>query len=67
MDDLLASMKTGEDPKIDAVSGSLARRAAELGYFSEFAKIVGLEKNAKLAKNLYNKVRKALAAGKETE
>lgn len=63
IDDTLAAMKDGDDPALEAVSGSLARRAAELGYFEEFAKLVGLEGKQKLAKTLYNKVRKALAAG----
>lgn len=63
IDDTLAAMKDGDDPALEAVSGSLARRAAELGYYDEFAKLVGLEKKPKLAKNLYNKIRKALAAG----
>lgn len=63
IDDTLAAMKDGDDPALEAVSGSLARRAAELGYFEEFAKLVGLESKPKLAKTLFNKVRKALAAG----
>lgn len=67
IDDTLQAMKDGDDPGLDAVSGSLARRAAELGYFEEFVKIVGLEKNKKLAKKLYEKVRKALASGKTSK
>lgn len=65
MDDLLAAMKDGDDPKIDAVSGSLARRAVELGYEEEFTKIVGLEQQPKLAKLLYAKIKKALASGNQ--
>jgi hypothetical protein len=63
IDDILNAMQNGDDPAIDAVSGSLARRAAELEYEEEFMKIVGLEHAPKLAKNLYTKVRKALASG----
>lgn len=63
IDDTLQAMKDGDDPGLEAVSGSLARRAVELGYFDEFVKITGLEQNRKLAKKLYDKVRKALAAG----
>jgi hypothetical protein len=44
----------------DEVSGSLARHAATLGYFEEFMTIVGLEKKPKLAKMLYDKVRKSM-------
>lgn len=65
IDDTLAAMKDGDDPGLEAVSGSLARRAAELGYFDEFCKIVALEKNKKLAKKIYDKVRKAIATGKK--
>lgn len=60
IDDQLAAIKGGEEVTTDIVSGSLARRAAELGYFDEFANIVGLDHNKKLATLLYNKVKKVL-------
>lgn len=61
VDDLLNAMQNGDDPKIDEISGSLARRAAELGYEEEFNTIVGLEKNKKLAAMMYKKVRAVVA------
>lgn len=67
IDDILNAMKDGDDPAIDAVSGTLARRAVELGYQDEFAKIVGLEVNPKLAAKLYAKVKAALDAGTKEE
>jgi len=60
IDDQLSSIRGGEEVTTDIVSGSLARRAAELGYFDEFAKITGLDHNKKLATLLYNKVKKVL-------
>jgi hypothetical protein len=60
IDDQLSAIKGGEDVTTDIVSGSLARRAAELGYFEEFSRIVGLDHNKKLATLLYNKVKKVL-------
>lgn len=60
MDKTLAAMKNGEDLETDLVSGSLARRAVELGYEEEFAEICGLEKKPALAKKLFDKIKKAL-------
>ncbi len=42
------------------VSGSLARRAAELDYFDEFVKIVGLEKNIPAAKKMFKRIKAQL-------
>jgi hypothetical protein len=44
----------------DKISGSLARRAVELGYEPEFAKIVGLERKPVLAKKMFNKIKASL-------
>ena len=60
LDDTLSKMKDGEDVSDDEVSGSLAREAAKLGYFEEFADIVGLKHKHTLARMMYNKIRKAL-------
>lgn len=60
MDSALSAMKTTGDVDTDIVSGSLARRAVELGYEEEFAKIVGLESKPVLAKKLFTKIKSAL-------
>lgn len=44
----------------DEISGSLARRAVELGFKEEFAKIVGLENKPDLAKKMFNKIKKSM-------
>ena len=62
MDATLAALKDGDGVGVEQVSGSLARRAAELDYFDEFVKIVGLEKNPAVAKSLYKKVRAAIGS-----
>ena len=51
--------KIKDESSIDAgeVSGSLARRAAELEYFEEFVKIVGLEKNIPAAKKMFKQIK----------
>jgi hypothetical protein len=64
IDDTLEAIRGGEAIETDIVSGSLARRAAELGYFEEFAKIVGLERNQKLAKMLFDKIKKTIDGAK---
>lgn len=61
MDSTLASMKDGSELDIDEVSGSLARRAVELGYEAEFAEIVGMKAKPTLAKKMFNKIKAALA------
>ena len=62
MDDIL---KSGKDIETDLISGSLARRAVELGYEDEFAEIVGLEDKPALAKKLFNKIKAALPKTEE--
>lgn len=60
MDSVLKDAKEkGREIDTDLVSGSLARRAVELGYFEEFAEIVGL-KNLNLARKMFNKIKKAM-------
>ncbi len=51
--------KIKDDSSVDAgeVSGSLARRAAELDYFEEFVKITGLEKNIPAAKKMFKQIK----------
>lgn len=60
IDSALASLNKSGKVDTDIVSGSLARRAVELGYEPEFAKIVGLDHNPKLAKKLYDKIAAAI-------
>lgn len=43
----------------DEISGSVARRAVELGFEEEFATIVGLEHNKTLARMMFNKLKKS--------
>lgn len=57
---LETAKKKGSDIDTDLVSGSLARRAVELGYEPEFAKIVGLEDKPALAKKMFDKIAKAI-------
>lgn len=60
MDNILSKAKGGKSIDTDLVSGSLARRAVELGYEPEFAKIVGLEDKPVLAKKMFDKIAAAL-------
>ena len=59
-DAALDKIKQTDDIDDDEISGSLARRAVELGYFEEFAKIVGLDHKLPLAKILYDKIKKSM-------
>lgn len=59
MDQLLSAAK-GKEIDIKNVSGSLARRAVELGYEDEFASIVGLTDKPVLAKKLFSLISKAI-------
>lgn len=59
-DAVLDSMKDGHPLDLEDASASLARRAAELGYYKEFVDIVGQEKNKAAAKQMYEKIRKAM-------
>jgi len=60
MDTALKSAKAGKEIDTDLVSGSLARRAVELGYEPEFAQIVGLEDKPVLAKKMFDKIAAAI-------
>jgi len=59
-DGVLKKMKKSGDVDVSAVSGSIARRAVELGYLPEFTKIVGLEHKPALAKKLFDKIAAAI-------
>jgi len=61
MDKTLQAAKEGNDIETDIVSGSLARRAVELGYEPEFAQIVGLSHNHVLAKKMFDKIKSAIS------
>lgn len=61
MDKALNALKSNGDIDTDLVSGSLARRAVELGFEEEFAKIVGLEHNPTLAKRMFEKIKISLS------
>lgn len=56
----LSKIKDETNPQISQVSGSLARTAAELGYFEEFVKLTGLEKNIPAAKKMFNAIKKQI-------
>lgn len=50
----------GRKVGISELSGSLARKAVELGYFDEFVKIVGLENNIPAAKKMYKMIKTSM-------
>ena len=60
IDTTLADMKNDGHIDTDLVSGSLARRAVELGYEKEFAEIVDLADKPALAKKMFDKVATAI-------
>jgi hypothetical protein len=60
MDATLDSLKSKNILPVDQISGSLARRAVELGYQEEFAKIVGLDKKPALASRMFAKIAAAI-------
>lgn len=60
VDKAINQIKNTDEIDDENVSGSLARRAVELGYLEEFTKIVGLEKKPALAKILYDKIEKSM-------
>jgi hypothetical protein len=62
-DSTLAILKKSGDVDLKNVSGSLARRAVELGYEPEFAEIVGLKDKPKLAKQMFAKIKAAMGGG----
>lgn len=56
----LAALRDKGSVSTDQISGSLARRAVELGFTEEFAKIVGLENKPVLAKKMFDKIAAAI-------
>lgn len=56
-EDSLEKLKDETKIDVSSVSGSLARRAVELGYFEEFVKITGLDKNPPAAKKMFNAIK----------
>ena len=60
MDATLETLKSKNILAVDQISGSLARRAVELGFKEEFAKIVGLDKKPALADKMFNKIAAAI-------
>lgn len=60
MEKALEKLKEGGTLDIAEVSGSMARRAVELGYVEEFAQIVGLENKPRLAQLMFDKIRARL-------
>lgn len=60
IDSTLDDMKSDGNIDTDLVSGSLARRAVELGYEKEFADIVDLADKPSLAKKMYDKIKASL-------
>ena len=60
IDTTLDHLKQDGHIETDLVSGSLARRAVELGYEKEFAEIVDLADKPQLAKKMFDKVAAAI-------
>jgi hypothetical protein len=60
LDSALSQIKSNGYAGTDIVSGSLARRAVELGYEKEFAEIVDLTDKPVLAKKLFAKIEAAI-------
>lgn len=60
MDATLDNLKSKNVLPVDQISGSLARRAVELGFKDEFAKIVGLDKKPALADKMFAKIAAAI-------
>lgn len=63
----LDDLKKGEELDVAEVSGSMARRAVELGYEEEFAQIVGLENKPKLAKHMFDKIKASMGSTEKAE
>jgi len=58
--DNLKDVQAGGELDIAEVSGTMARTAVQMGYEEAFSKIVGLEHKPKLAKIMFNKIKKSL-------
>lgn len=61
-EEVLKSLKSGNETDVDEISGSLARKAVEMNYEKEFVDIVGLKKKPKLAKKMFDKIKAAMAS-----
>jgi len=60
IDKALEKLHAEGDLSDEEVSGSIARRAVELGYLDEFTAITGLQKKPQLAKIMFDKMKKSL-------
>jgi len=60
LDAALNDLHKDGDISTDIISGSLARRAVELGYEKEFAEIVGLAHKPELAKKMFSKIKSSM-------
>ena len=65
MQKALDELKKGGILDVAEVSGSMARRAVEMGYAEEFAQIVGLENKPRLAQLMFNKIKSSLEEAEE--
>ena len=65
MEKALEDLKKGSVLDVSEVSGSMARRAVELGYADEFAQIVGLENKPRLAQLMFNKIKSSIGEKEE--
>jgi len=65
MEKALAALKNGDVLDDSEVSGTMARRAVELGYLKEFAHITGLQDKPKLAQLMFNKIKAVLPQEEE--
>jgi hypothetical protein len=67
LDKALETLHSSGDLNDEEVSGSVARRAVELGYREEFATITGLEKKPALAELMFKKLQKAFGLEDNTQ
>lgn len=67
MKQALDALKGGSELDTSEVSGSMARRAVELGYEEEFAQIVGLGNKPKLAKLMFDKIKASMDTKEKTD
>jgi len=65
MEKALEDLKKGSELDVSEVSGSMARRAVELGYADEFAQIVGLAHKPTLAQLMFDKIKKSMGEKEE--
>lgn len=65
LDKALEKLQASGNLEDEEVSGSIARRAVELGYVEEFTQIVGLEHKPELANLLFKKLQKSFGVKSE--